>query len=100
MEYKAEIKNEVVKCFFTTKTLDYFLYLYDRWQDEKLYEDWNDYTLAMKSFLERNGNSQGCLENVKGLKRPFGLKFTYKGFDFKIHLVLKGKFANLRMITL
>lgn len=100
MYNKTEVKNEVVKLFFTIETLDYFLYLYERWQDEKMYEDWNEYTLAMKSHLERKGNPQGFLENVKGLKRPFGLKFTYKGFDFKIHLVLKGKFANLKLITL
>ena len=98
MQTKIEVKNELAKNFAKREILNHFIYLYDRWQDEKMYEDWNDYVISMKSCLERNGNPQGFLENVKGTKRPFGLKFTYKGFEFKIQLTFKNKYVNLRLI--
>ena len=44
--------------------------LYDRWQDEHEYEDFNDYADLLKKEVElRNGVF------VKATKRPFGFHF-------------------------
>lgn len=47
------------------KTVDY---LEARWQDEKEYEDWNDYVADMKNVVQENG-----LSFIKATKRPFGV---------------------------
>ena len=44
-------------------------YLYDRWQDEKEYEDWTDYETEMKKLV-----NNGDFVFVSSMKRPFGLK--------------------------
>ena len=48
-------------------------YLHDRWQDEREYEDWNDYVEAM-----RNLTPPGA-EFHKATKRPFGFETREKG---------------------
>ena len=46
-------------------------YLYDRWQDEKEYEDWADYAAQMKKMF---GNMF-----VKATQRPFGVVIKIDG---------------------
>jgi len=50
-------------------------YLYDRWQDEKQYEDFGDYA----KFMERSFDGYPGLKFVKATKRPFGVQFMSNG---------------------
>lgn len=57
-------------------------HLYDRWQDEKMYEDWNDYIKVIKAnFYEYC--KKALMTNavfVKGSKRPFGFTFDFESW--------------------
>ncbi len=56
--------------------------LYWRWQDEKEYEDWNDYISVMKKKFETlivSNNMQNAVYFSCG-KRPFGIRFDFEGF--------------------
>lgn len=46
-------------------------YFYDRWQDEKDYEDWSEYTTAAKKLVEDSGGKYISLK-----KKPFVLRFS------------------------
>ena len=53
------------------QVIDKITYLYCRWQDEKDYEDFDDYVKeARKSVEKANGNF------VKMTKRPFGVTIS------------------------
>jgi hypothetical protein len=59
-------------------------YLYDRWQDEKKYEEWNDYIEHMKKLfaeMQKSTNTENAVF-VKASKRPFGLTFDFEGWRF------------------
>jgi prolyl oligopeptidase PreP (S9A serine peptidase family) len=55
----------------SSKTLEY---LYDRWQDEKEYEDIKDYAIPLTPAIEKAGGT-----NIKMLKRPFAVQFNFEG---------------------
>jgi hypothetical protein len=57
------------------KAADYFGYLYDRWQDEKEYEDFSDYQTAIKKNLPKGA------EFISMTKKPFCVKFTWRGIS-------------------
>jgi len=66
---------------------DTLCYLYNRWQDEKEYENWNDYIAHMKKAFENMESKVAlkskCFENayfVKASKRPFGMTFDLEGW--------------------
>lgn len=70
-----------------------FINLYGRWQDEKEYEDFNDYVKVMQTSVEK---VVGKITNVKGTKKPFGLKFTTSdGREVSLYLKFKGRYCNL-----
>lgn len=68
------------------RILEYFLNLKFRWDDEKEYEDFNEYVKCMESAV---CSVLGSISDVKGSKRPFGLFFTYDGKRY--HLLVKDK---------
>lgn len=73
--------------------LSIFCNLYDRWQAEKEYEDFNDYVECMHNSV---GKVLGVITDVKGTKRPFGIKFTESdGVKFHLHLKTSGTSAWL-----
>ncbi len=53
---------------------EYLGYLYDRWQDEKEYEDFNDYKVAMEKKLPSD------FKFVTMTQKPFKVRFNYDGF--------------------
>jgi uncharacterized protein YeeX (DUF496 family) len=58
------------------------VYLYDRWQDEKEYEDFQDYIDAMKKDFEKYCK-EAIMSNavfVKVGKRPFGVTYDFEGW--------------------
>lgn len=67
---------------------DKLFYLYERWQDEKKYEDFNDYFKVMKAMIP---------EAVKGTKRPFGFVAKADDGECDIYIKVKGKYLTLNM---
>jgi len=67
------------------ETIDY---LQARWQDEKEYEDWNDYVDAMKKAIEKHG-----FQFIKAKKRPFGA--VCKDEDRQYNFEVKGQQIKL-----
>lgn len=62
--------------------MDHFVYLYNRYQDEKEYEDINDYLASMKVILPTA---------FKMSKRPFGVTCRCDDGKIKIWLAKQGK---------
>ena len=63
------------------KTLSY---LYERWQDEKEYEDIKDYQKPLNSIAETAG-----VVITKMNKRPFGCNFTVDGKTFVLKMTAR-----------
>lgn len=76
------------------KIFNLFANLYMRWQDEKEYEDFNEYAKVMACNVK---NVIGDITDVKGTTHPFGIKFTHN--DKKLHLTLnvQNEYANLKI---
>jgi hypothetical protein len=84
-------KQQMVKeIFFITKKNNYFEFLtnlYERWQDEKQYENFNDYKKVIKQQMKEF--------NIKNVtKRPFGIVFNYKDNEFFYGLKVDGKYVK------
>jgi hypothetical protein len=52
-------------------------YLWSRWQDEKEYEDWNDYVKELSKLVPVGA------ENVTYSKHPFGITFELCEGNFR-----------------
>lgn len=52
-------------------------YLWSRWQDEKEYEDWNDYVEQLSKLAPEGA------ENITCSKRPFGITFELSDGNFR-----------------
>lgn len=66
-------------------------YLFSRWQDEKEYEDFNEYVKVMKQLIEELGG-----KFIKGYKRPFGFSYELNGQKFQITINKKNySYRNL-----
>ena len=63
-----------------------FMYLYERWQDEREYEDINDYLKHMKQLVP---------EAYKISKRPFGITCRCEDGDIRIFCKVKGKYLTV-----
>lgn len=70
-----------------------FMYLRDRWEDEKAYEDFNDYVSAMAKHLPESLMAT----DIKGTKRPFGLKFKCGDTYVHFFLNIKNGYCNLKV---
>lgn len=70
-------------------TIQKFDYLHERWQDEKEYEDFNEYVKAMMKSMPEGATL------VKGHKRPFGVTFNYGGNEVQISLKRKDGYCSL-----
>lgn len=66
---------------------EFLINLFWRWQDEKEYEDWNDYVSVMKKKFEtliaENNMSNAVYYSCS--KRPFGVKFDFEGFRVTLY---------------
>lgn len=62
--------------------------LFYRWQEEKDYEDINDYALLIKPMIEQNG---GILLNMN--KRPFGVTYQLSDAVYQISVYASGKYT-------
>jgi len=69
--------------------VDGFLgYLYDRWQDEKEYEDFKEYADVMKKKV---GDAF-----VRATKRPFGFVMKAEGGEVQVYVNSKSFGFNVR----
>ena len=84
-------RENVSKVLNDLNVLRNFNYLYDRWQDEKGYEDFNEYTNAMMKKMPDGAKL------IKGTKRPFGVKFNYGGDILQVYIKFEdhGKYCKL-----
>lgn len=71
MSYTLE---DAAKVKIPEKLSDQFMYLWERWQDEKEYEDFADYQNVMKSAVEQEGG-----KFLKMTKRPWYVEFELQG---------------------
>ena len=72
---------------------DLLNYLYDlkfRWDNEKEFEDWDDYESAMKKFL---ANMKAECKFICGNKRPFGFRIELDD-GAKVNIFVKNKGGN------
>ncbi len=77
---QEERKAIVMGVFKDEKVQDRLEYLYARWQDEREYEDINDYGTAISPRLERHGG----VTFKKMQKRPFGFVFMVDNRDYEM----------------
>ena len=82
-------KENINKVLNDSNAIRKFDYLYWRWQDEKQYEDFNDYVEAMMKFMPSGATL------VKGSKRPFGVTIKYGGQKVQISLKHRGNYCSL-----
>ena len=77
-------------------------YLAWRWEDEKEFEDLNDYAIPLRESVEKHG---GKFNEIYG--EPFGFSYFVDGFGFKIavkdnkisHDILKLETVNIKEET-
>jgi len=71
-------KQKIWAAINTDKTSNFIFNLYERWQDEKEYEDIADYLTAIQKSIP---------QAYAITKRPFGIKC--KGSDGNLHAFIK-----------
>jgi hypothetical protein len=59
------------------KLMDRIIYLYERWQDEKEYEDFKDYEKNIQELFEKE-NTCSDLTFKRATKRPFGIELLFE----------------------
>lgn len=60
--------------------------LYERWKDEKEYEDFSEYEEVMKKKADEISE----ITFIKATKRPFGFKFKNQNRDYQVSITAKG----------
>lgn len=82
-------KENISKVLNDTNAIRKFSYLYERWQDEKEFEDFNEYVVAMMKSMPEGSTL------IKGSKRPFGVTFKYGGSKVQVALKTSGQYCSL-----
>lgn len=72
---------------FIEKHGDRLWYLYNRWLDEREYEDFKDYEAELKKLAETAPE----IEFKKGVKRPFGFVTHYKPLNRRLDFCVSTK---------
>ena len=80
------IKQKVMQLVNSDKVFNTLFNLYERWLDERKYEDFKDYEEVMKKSIE---NIEG-VNFIKGTKRPFGFIVSTENYNVKVYLKNKG----------
>ena len=75
----------------SSKVLNTFINLKYRWEDEKMYENFNDYAEVMIQSIKEETKKDVKL--IKGTKRPFGVSFEIEGLKFNLFLKTNGRSA-------
>ena len=83
------MEQQLVAVIRNLKNVVFVSNLRERWICEHEYEDFNEYTNALTKILH-DGATQ-----VKGTKRPFGVKFIYNGTSHHIYLKVTSSYQTL-----
>ena len=83
------LTNELCKSINSTHA-ELLCGLWERWQDEKDYEDINDYLAVIKNHLP---------SAYKMSKRPFGVLCKCDDGDLHIQVKRKGNYLNLSAVV-
>lgn len=73
----------------SSKVLNTFVNLKYRWEDERGYENFNDYAKVMVQAIEKETKKD--IKLIKGTKRPFGVSFEIEGLKFNLFLKANGR---------
>ncbi len=76
------------KVIYNANVTNTFANLWDRWQDEKDYEDINEYAKVLHGAINEIGE---CML-FKATKKPFGVKVYRAGQLIHFYMKLKGSF--------
>ncbi len=68
-------------------------YLYDRWIDEREYEDFKDYA----NFMQKEAENIDGVKFIKATKMPFGFKFEFNSKKF--HFTANSKLTKIKPIA-
>ena len=77
----------------SSKVLNTFINLKYRWEDEKRYENFDDYANVMIHAIKKETKKD--IKLIKGTKRPFGVSFEIEGLKFNLFLKTSGRSAWL-----
>ena len=77
----------------SSKVLNTFINLKYRWEDERGYENFNDYAKVMAQAIEKETKKD--IKLIKGTKRPFGVSFEIEGLKFNLFIKTNGRSAWL-----
>ena len=77
----------------SSKVLNTFINLKYRWEDERGYENFNDYAKVMAQAIEKETKKD--IKLIKGTRRPFGISFEIDGMKFNLFLKTNGRSAWL-----
>ena len=67
------MKTILTNLINSSNVLNTFINLKYRWEDEKRYENFDDYAKVMIHAIEKETNKD--IKLIKGTKRPFGVIF-------------------------
>ena len=87
------MKTTLTNLVNSSKVLNTFINLKYRWEDEKSYENFDDYAKVMIQVIEKETNKDVKL--IKGTKHPFGVIFEIEGLKFNLFLKTNGHSAWL-----
>ena len=73
----------------SSKILNTFVNLKYRWEDERGYENFNEYAKVMVQAIEKETKKD--IKLIKGTKRPFGVSFEIEGLKFNLFLKSSGR---------
>ena len=82
------MKTTLTNLVNSSKVLNTFINLKYRWEDEKHYENFDDYAKVMIQAIEKETKKDVKL--IKGTKRPFGVSFEIEGLKFNLFLKTGG----------
>jgi len=87
------MKTILINLVNSSKVLNTFINLKSRWEDEKSYENFDDYANVMIQAIKKETKKD--IKLIKGTKRPFGVSFEIEGIKFNLFLKTTGRSAWL-----
>lgn len=87
------MKTILINLVNSSTVLNTFINLKSRWEDEKSYENFDDYANVMIRAIKQETNKD--IKLIKGTKRPFGVSFEIEGLKFNLFLKINSRSAWL-----
>ena len=89
-------KEKLMTIINNDNIVNTFGYLYERWQDEKEYEDINHYGITIVSTINKEMPSlkAAC---IRATKKPFGVKIYVDGILFHFYVKASKQYLSIRV---